>query len=130
MLWRNNMDKSICINVIFNFCKGLGSYFVLFLYFPSVLFVLPIPQFSVEHLTSQRRPASPWRAGAGPGSGGHEDTRQPVGHLPPNPPADAGTAGLWRAVPGPPSGLRNGQRRRTTWKRKTGFGQENSRKKV
>lgn len=43
MLWRNNMDKSICINVIFNFCKGLGSYFVLFLYFPPVVFVFTHP---------------------------------------------------------------------------------------
>jgi len=55
MLWKNNMDKSICINVVFNFCKGLGSYFVSFLYFPSVFFVSPILQFCLEHLTSPEK---------------------------------------------------------------------------
>lgn len=55
MLQRNNMDKGICINFIVNFYKGLGSYVVLFLYFPSISFVSPTPWFCLEHLTSPEK---------------------------------------------------------------------------
>lgn len=110
--------QSICVNFIFNFYKGLGSYFVLFLYFPSVFLVLPIPRFCFQHLTSSER------GGGSVPPRGREDRRRPAGC----PSVSPTRRGHCRAAPRSPSGLRNDQRRRTTWKRKTGFGQENSRK--
>lgn len=99
----------------------------MFLYFPSVVFVFPIPQFCLEDLTS---PEKACLSVEGQGGSRPRGGMKTEGGLRATHPRRHRHAGLWRAAPGPPSGLRNGPRRRTTWKRKTGFGQENSRKKV
>lgn len=118
--------QSICINFIFNFYKGLGSYFVFVL-----LFSLSFTHFSVLLINTslpQRRPAFPWRIWGVLLERGHEDRRRPRGHLPTRRRRCwTLSGGLLLASPGALGRIRGEE---PPGRGRPRFGQESSRKKL
>lgn len=123
MLWtginffkETQYGQSICINFIFNFYKGLGSYFVFVLYFSCflsfthLLVLLITPHFPREGLPLHGE------FGDFSWNGGHEARRRPLCCLPTR---CRNCWTPWWPAPGWPLGLGDDQRPRTTWKGRT-----------